>query len=63
MLISYQLVCLRYSSKNDGATAKAFEKYVVSPAGQQAAASAAGSAPLADALRQKALESINQVKN
>ena len=53
ILISYQIVCVNYKKPADAALVKAFETYVVSADGQTAAAQAAGSAPLSDALRSK----------
>jgi phosphate transport system substrate-binding protein len=41
---------------------KAFDSYVVSDAGQQAAAAAAKSAPLSKSLQEKALKSIESIK-
>ena len=58
ILISYQIVCPQYDKATDGDLVKAFETYVVSAAGQDAAAKAAGSAPLTDALRTKVTASI-----
>jgi phosphate transport system substrate-binding protein len=62
ILISYQVVCAEYKKASDAALVKAFETYVVSAAGQSAAAQAAGSAPLSDALRAKVTTSINMIK-
>jgi phosphate transport system substrate-binding protein len=62
ILISYQIVCQQYAKASDGALVKAFETYVTSAEGQDAAAKAAGSAPLTDALRQKITASIALIK-
>jgi phosphate transport system substrate-binding protein len=62
ILISYQIVCLQYAKASDGALVKAFATYVTSAAGQDAAAKAAGSAPLTDALRTKITASIAMIK-
>jgi phosphate transport system substrate-binding protein len=62
ILISYQVVCTEYKKAADADVVKAFETYVVSAEGQSAAAQAAGSAPLSDALRQKVTASINMIK-
>ncbi len=62
ILISYQVVCTEYKKAADAALVKAFETYVVSAAGQTAAAQAAGSAPLSDALRTKVTTSIAMIK-
>lgn len=61
VLISYHVVCRQYQTQSEADLVKAFETYVVSAAGQQAAASAAGSAPLSDALRQKVQASIDSI--
>ena len=62
ILISYQIVCKQYAKATDGALVKAFETYVTSAEGQAAAAKAAGSAPLSDALRTQVLASIAMIK-
>lgn len=62
ILISYQIVCQQYAKASDGALVKAFETYVTSAEGQTAAATAAGSAPLTDALRTKVTASIALIK-
>jgi phosphate transport system substrate-binding protein len=62
ILISYQVVCVNYKKAADAALVKAFETYVVSAAGQTAAAQAAGSGPLSDALRSKVTASIAMIK-
>jgi phosphate transport system substrate-binding protein len=62
ILISYQIVCQRYSKASEAALVKAFETYVTSSEGQDAAAKAAGSAPLTDALRTKVTASIALIK-
>ena len=46
VLVSYAMACTQYSSANDAAIVKAYLQWVISPDGQKAAASAAGSAPL-----------------
>jgi phosphate transport system substrate-binding protein len=62
ILISYQVVCLQYAKPSDGDLVKAFATYVTSAEGQAAAAQAAGSAPLTDALRTKVTASIAMIK-
>ena len=62
ILISYQIVCQQYAKAGEGALVKAFETYVTSSEGQDAAAKAAGSAPLTDALRTKVTASIALIK-
>ena len=62
ILISYQIVCQQYAKAGEGALVKAFETYVTSSEGQDAAAKAAGSAPLTDTLRTKVTASIALIK-
>lgn len=61
VLVSYQIACTKYSDPKQAALVKAFESYVISSDGQQAAAKAAGSAPISDALRQKDQAVIDQI--
>ncbi len=61
ILVSYQIVCPKYSSSSTANLVKAFETYVVSSDGQAAAAKAAGSAPLTSALSQKAQAAIDTI--
>ena len=51
MLVSYQIACSKYADPTQADLVGAFLSYTTSAAGQQAAAQAAGSAPLNDALR------------
>ena len=52
VLASYEMACTQYDSADKAALVKAWMQYLVSPEGQEAAASAAGSAPLSDTLRE-----------
>jgi phosphate transport system substrate-binding protein len=61
ILVSYQMTCSTYDSQSTANLVKAFEQYVVSPAGQEAAAKQAGSAPITAALRSKALKAISMI--
>jgi phosphate transport system substrate-binding protein len=61
ILISYQIVCKEYDDQATAALVKAFETYVVSADGQAAAAKSAGSAPISETIRKKALAIINQI--
>jgi phosphate transport system substrate-binding protein len=61
MLASYLLACQKYSDSGTADMAKGYLTYVVSPAGQQAAAKTAGSAPLTPALSQKATSIVSQI--
>lgn len=61
ILISYQIMCQKQSSQAAADLLKGFETYVVSSEGQQAAAKAAGSAPLTSALSAKAQAAIDTI--
>jgi phosphate transport system substrate-binding protein len=62
VLVSYVVACPSYSDQSTADIVKGFLSYVVSPEGQQAAAKAAGSAPLSDQLSQKAATLVDQIK-
>jgi phosphate transport system substrate-binding protein len=62
VLVSFHVVCATYDTKATADLVKAFESYVVSDAGQKAAADAAKSAPLSKTLQDKALKSIESIK-
>jgi phosphate transport system substrate-binding protein len=62
VLVSYHVVCTAYKDQATADLVKAWENYVVSDAGQKAAASAAKSAPLSSALAAKAKTAIASIK-
>jgi phosphate transport system substrate-binding protein len=62
VLVSFHVVCSAYADQKTVDLVKAFESYVVSDAGQSAAAEAAKSAPLSKTLQDKALKSIESIK-
>lgn len=62
VLVSYHVVCSTYATQETADLVKAFENYVVSDAGQQAAADSAKSAPLSAALAEKATKAIESIK-
>ena len=62
VLVSFHVVCSAYADQKTVDLVKAFESYVVSDAGQTAAADAAKSAPLSKTLQDKALKSIESIK-
>ncbi len=62
VLVSFHIVCSSYDTQETADLVKAFESYVVSDAGQNAAAEAAKSAPLSKSLQEKALKSIESIK-
>jgi phosphate transport system substrate-binding protein len=62
-LISYEIACTRYDSAEEAELVKAFLGFLFSEEGQQAAAGAAGSAPISAAVRaeaEKAVAAIGQ---
>jgi phosphate transport system substrate-binding protein len=61
VLVSYQLVCSTYADQDTADLVKAFGSYVISEEGQNAAASAAGSAPITDDLRTKAQAALDTI--
>lgn len=61
VLVSYHIVCSAYDSQAKVDLVKAYESYVVSEAGQQAAADSAHSAPLTSALREDAKKAIESI--
>lgn len=58
VLISYLIGCVEYLEPADAELVKAYFSYIISPEGQDAAAEAAGSAPISDTLREKATAAI-----
>lgn len=61
LLVSYAAACTSYSDQATGDFVKAFLGYVVSEEGQQAAASAAGSAPLSGEIADKAAAAVESI--
>ncbi len=61
VLVSYQITCSSYPSQEEADLVKAFESYVISSDGQDAAAQQAGSAPITDAIREKAQAAIDTI--
>jgi phosphate transport system substrate-binding protein len=61
VLVSYDIACPAYKDAKTAQFVKSWLTYVVSADGQQAAADAAGSAPLSDAMRQKVTASIEAI--
>jgi phosphate transport system substrate-binding protein len=62
ILLSYLIACPTYDDANEAALVKGFLTYIVSEAGQQAAAEQAGSAPLDSALADEAAGIIDAIK-
>jgi phosphate transport system substrate-binding protein len=61
VLVSYHIGCVTYSDKAKADLVKAFMGYVVSSAGQEAAAQQAGSAPISDTLRQQSQTAVDAI--
>ncbi|MGY1721595.1 phosphate ABC transporter substrate-binding protein PstS [Blastococcus sp. SYSU DS0533] len=61
VLISYHVGCIEYEDQETVDLVKDFMSYVVSEEGQQAAAEAAGSAPISDGLREQAQSAIDAI--
>ena len=61
MLVSYHIVCSSYDSQDQVDLVKGFESYVISEDGQNAAADAAGSAPITDSIRQQAETALGTI--
>lgn len=61
VLLSYHIACLEYEDQEELDLVKAFLTYVASEEGQQAAAGAAGSAPISEGLREQVLASIDAI--
>jgi len=62
VLVSYQIGCTTQKDAATAANLKAFESYVISDAGQQAAAKNAGSSPITAALRTDAQKAVDAIK-
>ena len=58
VLVSYHIGCVQYTDAAKADAVKAFESYVISDEGQQAAAKAAGSAPISAHLRDQAKTAV-----
>ena len=61
VLASYHIGCLAPKDASKGKLLKAFMSYVVSSQGQQAAAKAAGSAPISDSQRTKSMAIVDKI--
>lgn len=62
VLVSYAIVCQTYKDAGVASLVKDYVGYIASAEGQQAAAGAAGSAPLSSALQAKVKTAIDSVK-
>ena len=61
VLVSYHIGCIQYDDQESADLVKDFMGYVISEEGQQAAADAAGSAPISDALREQAQGAVDAI--
>jgi len=61
VLVSYHIGCVEYEDQATADTVKAFETYVISEEGQQAAAENAGSSPITDDARTDAQDVIDAI--
>jgi phosphate transport system substrate-binding protein len=61
VLVSYHVGCIEYEDQATAGLVKDFMGYVISEDGQQAAAEAAGSAPISDALREQAQTAVDAI--
>jgi phosphate transport system substrate-binding protein len=61
VLVSYHIGCVEYTDQAKADAVKAFEAYVISDAGQKAAADAAGSAPISSDLRDQAQTTVDAI--
>ncbi|WP_245859075.1 phosphate ABC transporter substrate-binding protein PstS [Luteimicrobium subarcticum] len=62
VLVSYDIACTTYTDANTAKLVKGLFSYIISSEGQQAAASAAGSAPISQDLFTKAEAAVNAIK-
>jgi len=61
VLVSYMIACQEYADPAAAPLVKAYLQYVASPEGQDAAAAAAGSAPISDSLREQVNAAIDLI--
>ena len=63
VLVSYHIGCVELSDATQADLLKSFLGYVISEDGQQAAADAAGNAPISDALREQAQTAVDAISS
>ena len=61
VLVSYHIGCVQTKDTSTAELLKSFLGYVISSDGQQAAAKAAGSAPISDAVRAKSQTAVDAI--
>ncbi|WP_350349282.1 phosphate ABC transporter substrate-binding protein PstS [Agromyces sp. G08B096] len=62
VLVSYLIACQEYAEPDNVELVKSYLSYVASEEGQDAAAEAAGSAPISDSLREQVVTAIDSIK-
>ena len=62
VLVSYLIGCQQYADSENVELVKSYFSYIASPEGQDAAAEAAGSAPISDSLREQITTAIDSIK-
>lgn len=60
-LVSYEMACTHYDNEEEAELVKGFYSFIISPEGQDAAASAAGSAPISDSLRDQISPAVEAI--
>ncbi|MEU2347154.1 phosphate ABC transporter substrate-binding protein PstS [Modestobacter sp. NPDC049651] len=63
VLVSYHIGCVTYKDKTTADLVKAFEGYVISKEGQEAAAKNAGSSPISDEIRANSQKAVDAIKS
>ena len=61
-LVSYEMACTTYDKADEAKLVKAFYSFIISEEGQQASASAAGSAPIPDSLRKQISPAVEAIQ-
>ncbi|GAA1056153.1 phosphate-binding protein PstS [Agromyces luteolus] len=61
VLVSYLIACEQYASSRNAEIVREYLAYIASEEGQQAAAAGAGSAPISDAMRERAMQAIESI--
>ncbi|WP_353816427.1 phosphate ABC transporter substrate-binding protein PstS [Agromyces sp. SYSU T00266] len=62
VLVSYLIACEQYASPRNVEVVRQYLEYIASEEGQQAAAAGAGSAPISESLRERALLAIESIR-
>lgn len=62
VLVAYSIACQQYEDAAKAELVKAYFEYIASPEGQDVAAENAGSAPISDSLREKAVAAIDSIQ-